>query len=63
MRLGWMLENNKQRWHVAESALKELEKNRTESRILLVKNKPNGNYLVKRWSLMVPKTLRELSEA
>lgn len=58
MRLGWLLENNKQQWHVAESALKKLEKNRTESRILLVKNKPKGNYLVKRWSLMVPRTLR-----
>ena len=62
MRLGWLLENNKQQWHVAESDLKKLEKNRTESRILLVKNKPKGNYLVKRWSLMVPRILRDLSE-
>jgi len=58
MRLGWLLEKNKRQWHVAESDLKRLEKNRTESRILLVKSKPKGNYLVKRWSLMVPRTLR-----
>jgi predicted transcriptional regulator of viral defense system len=57
MRLGWLLEKNKRQWHVAESDLKKLEKNRTESRILLIKNKPKGNYLVKRWSLMVPKAL------
>lgn len=62
MRLGWLLENNKQRWHVSESVLKALEKNRPESRILLVKKNPRGNYLVKRWSLMIPKTLKELSE-
>jgi predicted transcriptional regulator of viral defense system len=58
MRLGWLLEKNKQKWHVEESDLKKLEKNRTESRILLIKNKPKGNYLVKRWSLMVPRSLR-----
>ncbi len=63
MRLGWLLENNKQQWHVTESDLKKLEKNRTESRILLIKNKPKQNYLVKKWSLMVPRTLRDLSEA
>jgi predicted transcriptional regulator of viral defense system len=57
MRLGWLLEKYKQQWHVTESYLRQLENNRTESRILLVKNKPRGNYLVKRWSLMVPKTL------
>jgi len=62
MRLGWLLENNKQQWHVTESYLKKLEKDRPESRILLVKNKPKGNYLVKRWSLMVPRILRNLSE-
>ncbi len=62
MRLGWLLEKNQKRWHVSETILKELEKKRPESRILLVKSKPKGNYLEKRWSLMVPKTVNELSE-
>ncbi|MCK4829601.1 hypothetical protein KA005_78480, partial [bacterium] len=57
MRLGWLLENNQEQWQVDNSILKELEKRRPESRILLVKNKTRGNYLVKRWSLMVPKTV------
>jgi len=62
MRLGWLLENYQQRWNVNESILKKLEKRRPESRILLIKKRPRGNYLVKRWSLMVPKTVNELSE-
>jgi hypothetical protein len=62
MRLGWLLEKNQKRWHVSEAILKELEKNRPESRILFVKSKPRGNYLEKRWSLMVPRTVNELSE-
>ena len=57
MRLGWLLEKNQERWHVSEKILKELEKKRPESRILLIKSKTRGNYLVKRWSLMVPKQL------
>lgn len=62
MRLGWLLENNQERWRVDEWILKELEKKRPESRILLVKNKSRGNYLEKRWSLMVPKTVQSLIE-
>ncbi len=62
MRLGWLLENNQERWHVDELVFKELEKKRPESRILLVKNKSRGNYLEKRWSLMVPKTVQSLIE-
>jgi len=62
MRLGWLLENYQQRWNVNESVLKKLEKKRPESRILLIKKRPRGNYLVKRWSLMVPNTVNELSE-
>lgn len=57
MRLGWLLENFKKRWKVTESIFKELEKNRTESRIYLLKSQTRGNFLVKRWNLMVPKTL------
>lgn len=63
MRLGWLLENNQQKWNVSESILNKLEKKRPESRILLVKKKTRSNYLVKRWNLMVPKTLNGLSEA
>jgi len=62
MRLSWLLENYQKQWRVNESILKKLEKRRPESRILLVKKKPRGNYLVKKWSLMVPKTVNELSE-
>ena len=62
MRLGWLFENNQKRWHVSESILKKLERHRPESRILLIKKRTRGNYLVKRWSLMVPKTINELNE-
>ena len=63
MRLGWLLECNKKKWSVDEKILKKLEKKRPESRLMLVKNQTRNNYLVKRWSLMVPKTVNELSEA
>ena len=33
-----------------------------KDRILIVKNKSRGNYLEKRWSLMVPKTVQSLIE-
>ena len=62
MRLGWLLEKNKGPWHINESILKGLEKERPESRILLVKQRPRKNFLVKRWNLMVPKTVNEPSE-
>lgn len=62
MRLGWLLESYRERWNVSDSILKILEKNRTESRIYLLKKQTKGNYLVKRWNLMVPKTLEDLSE-
>jgi len=62
MRLGWLIEKNQQKWSVNEPVLKKLEKKRPESRILLIKKKPRGNYLVRRWSLMVPKTLNERGE-
>ena len=63
MRLGGLLECNKKKWSVDEKILKKLEKKRPESRLMLVKNQTRNNYLVKRWSLMVPKTVNELSEA
>jgi hypothetical protein len=62
MRLGWLLENFKKRWKVTESIFKELEKNRTESRIYLLKSPTRGNFLVKRWNLMVPKTVSNMRE-
>lgn len=63
MRLGWLLEGNKKKWSVDERILKKLEKKRPESRLMLVKSQTRNNYLVKRWSLMVPKTVNEISEA
>ena len=62
MRLGWLLENNRKRWNVSDSVLKTLERNRTESRIYLLKKQTKGNILAKRWNLLVPKTLEDLSE-
>jgi len=62
MRLGWLLENNKRTWNVSDPILKKLEKSRSESRILLDKKRTKGNYLVKRWNLMVPKAVNKLDE-
>ncbi len=62
MRLGWLLERQKSYWHIDEGILKKLEKNKPESNILLNKKKTKYNYLVKRWKLMVPKTINELNE-
>jgi predicted transcriptional regulator of viral defense system len=62
MRLGRLLERDRGRWHVKTAMLSDLEKRRPESRILLVKSMPRGNRLVRRWSLMVPKTIEALGE-
>ncbi|MFZ1946208.1 MAG: hypothetical protein WAW06_01520 [bacterium] len=62
MRLGWLLEQNAERWHVGARILNDLEQHRPESRILLVKSMSRGNRLVRRWSLMVPKTVDALTE-
>ena len=62
MRLGWLLENYKRKWNVREPLLKKLEKSRSESRILLDKKRTKGNYLVKRWNLMIPKAVNKLDE-
>jgi predicted transcriptional regulator of viral defense system len=63
MRLGWLLEKNRERWHVSEKILRQLEKHRPKSKIQLLKRKSRDTLLLKRWSLMVPKTIERMSEA
>lgn len=62
MRLGWLLERFQEKWYVLETLLKDLEKYRTINRLFLVPNKRKYNKLVKRWNLMIPKTLDHLEE-
>jgi predicted transcriptional regulator of viral defense system len=62
MRLGWLLEKHRERWHVSEKILKKLEKRRPASRIQLIKSKTRHTLLAKRWNLMVPKAIENVSE-
>lgn len=62
MRLGWLLEKNRERWHVSEKMLRKLEKHRPKSKIQLLKRKSRDTLLLKRWNLMVPKTIERMSE-
>lgn len=62
MRLGWLLERFQKRWYIPEEVLKKLEQFRTVTRLFLVPNKRKHNKLVRRWNLMVPKTLDYLDE-
>lgn len=62
MRLGWLLERFQKRWYIPEDMLNKLEQYRTVNRLFLVPNKRKYNKLVRRWNLMVPKTLDYLDE-
>lgn len=63
MRLGWLLERFRERWHVPAAVLASLEKHRTISRVFLLPDQRKDNRLESRWNLMVPKTLYNLDEA
>ncbi|MBC8553752.1 MAG: hypothetical protein H8D23_29415 [Candidatus Brocadiales bacterium] len=62
MRLGWLLERNQNKWYVPEVILQKLERYRGISRLFLVPGQRNGNILVSRWNLMVPRALLHLEE-
>jgi len=62
MRLGWLLEKNRERWHVSNEVFKKLERYRPKSKVQLLKKKTRDTILVKRWNLMVPRAVVNMNE-
>jgi len=60
MRLGWLLEKYKQKWHVSDDYLNQLKIYRPEDRVFFVSRRRKGNVLNKKWNIMVPKDLLNL---
>lgn len=62
MRLGWLLERFQKQWYISDEILDKLQEYRPDDSAFLVANKRQSNKRVKRWNLMVPKTLDYLDE-
>ncbi|MCK4641359.1 MAG: hypothetical protein KAU06_08475 [Candidatus Marinimicrobia bacterium] len=62
MRLGWLLEKYREKWHIEGSILNKLEKNRPSSVLLLLKSNTKKNAWHSRWNLLVPKTIDGIGE-
>jgi predicted transcriptional regulator of viral defense system len=62
MRLGWLLEKNRDKWYVKNTDLNQLRANRPEDRVFLINSVRNGNILDKPWNLLVPKKILSMDE-
>lgn len=62
MRLGWLLERFQKQWYVSDEILEKLLEYRPHDSAFLVANKRRNNKRVKKWNLMVPKTLDYVDE-
>jgi len=62
MRLGWLLERFQKKWYIKDETLEQLQKDRPDDMVFLVGNKRRGNKRIRKWNLLVPKTLDYLDE-
>ncbi len=62
MRLGWLLERFQKEWYINDEILEKLQEYRPHDPAFLVANKRKDNKRVKKWNLMVPKTLDYIDE-
>jgi predicted transcriptional regulator of viral defense system len=58
--VGFFLEQHREQFHVEETFLRMLERNKPSTAVYWDRSKKGGTY-VKRWNLMVPKTVAERS--